>query len=310
MHEPYIRDCLEGLLMQATTFPVQLLIHDDASTDGTARVLLEYKARYPDLITVIQQSENQFSQGRMALIRRTLNDKTDGYYTAFCEGDDYWVAPDKLQRQVDFLEQNSDYAMVATDIILVDEKGGQIVDNDMLLKKRELHKPGLVFHDLLHINFINTLTVCLRSKLLISLTKEAEERDIWYAIDQWFWLNIALYHKIRLFNDITAAYRIHSSGISRDRDFIARRVHYARYDTVKKYLLINNRILLAKEEKKKLTESIAMLMLSPWLLTSQKALLLGKMLKHPGLATLIFGKIFSRGVIKLSNIFNGRRYNN
>ena len=62
-HEPYIRDAIEGFLMQKTNFPVEILIHDDASTDGTADIIREYEAKYPDIIKPIYQTENQYSKG-------------------------------------------------------------------------------------------------------------------------------------------------------------------------------------------------------------------------------------------------------
>ena len=87
--------------MQKTTFPIEIIIHDDASTDGTAKIVKEYADKYPDLIVPILQTENQYSQG----IKPSQNfvfPRARGKYIAFCEGDDYWTDPYKLQKQVDF----------------------------------------------------------------------------------------------------------------------------------------------------------------------------------------------------------------
>lgn len=109
-HAPYIRECLDGILMQKTDFAFELLIHDDASTDGTADIIREYEAKYPDIIKPIYQTENQYSKG--VKISATIQfPKAKGKYIALCEGDDYWTDPLKLQKQVDFMEANEEYSL-------------------------------------------------------------------------------------------------------------------------------------------------------------------------------------------------------
>lgn len=109
-HAQYIRQCLDGFLMQKTDFPVEILIHDDASTDGTQDIIREYEQKYPELIKPIYQAENQYSKG--VKISLTYNwPRAKGKYIATCEGDDYWTDPYKLQKQVDFLESHPDYVM-------------------------------------------------------------------------------------------------------------------------------------------------------------------------------------------------------
>ena len=103
-HEPYIRDAIEGFLMQETDFPFEIVIHDDASTDGTADIIREYEKRYPNLIKPIYQVENQYSKGGGG-ITRILNKKMRGEYVAICEGDDYWTDPRKLQIQIDEMRE-------------------------------------------------------------------------------------------------------------------------------------------------------------------------------------------------------------
>ncbi len=87
-HENYIRNAIEGFLMQKTTFPVEILIHDDASTDKTAEIVREYEKKYPQLIKPIYQTENQYSKNN-ALIGRIQRERAVGKYYATCEGDDY-----------------------------------------------------------------------------------------------------------------------------------------------------------------------------------------------------------------------------
>lgn len=112
-HEPYIRDALDGFVMQKTNFPFVAIVHDDASTDGTADIIREYAAKYPDIIKPIYETENQYSR-RDGSLSRIMNEacaKTGAKYYALCEGDDYWTDPLKLQKQVDFLEAHTDYSM-------------------------------------------------------------------------------------------------------------------------------------------------------------------------------------------------------
>lgn len=104
-HAPFIRQCLDGFIMQRTNFEFEVLIHDDASTDGTEEIIREYEAKYPGIIKPIYEKENQWVLGRRG--SKTFNyPRAKGKYIALCEGDDYWRDPLKLQKQVDFLEAN------------------------------------------------------------------------------------------------------------------------------------------------------------------------------------------------------------
>ncbi len=108
-HEPYIRDAIEGFLMQKTTFPIEILIFDDASTDGTQEIIKSYAEKDPRIKTFLQ-IENQWRKGKYGLLD-WLFPTARGKYIALCEGDDYWIDPYKLQKQVDFLEANPDCSL-------------------------------------------------------------------------------------------------------------------------------------------------------------------------------------------------------
>ena len=110
-HEPYLRDCFEGFVIQKTDFPFEILVHDDASTDKSALIISEYTEKYPSLFLPIYQKENQYSKG--VKVSDTFQyPRAKGKYIALCEGDDYWTDPMKLQKQVDFLEANPEYGLV------------------------------------------------------------------------------------------------------------------------------------------------------------------------------------------------------
>ena len=111
-HAPYIRDALEGIVCQRTDFPMEVIVHDDASTDGTADVVRDYAARYPELIRPVFQEENQYSRG-VQIIPVFCFPLVRGRYVALCEGDDRWTDPSKLQRQVEALERHPEVDICA-----------------------------------------------------------------------------------------------------------------------------------------------------------------------------------------------------
>lgn len=105
-HKSYIRQCLEGFVMQKTNFRFEAIVHDDASTDGTVDIVREFAEKYPDIIKPMIEKENQYSKGKTSFGRTMLEHYPPGKYIAECEGDDYWTDPLKLQKQVDFMEAN------------------------------------------------------------------------------------------------------------------------------------------------------------------------------------------------------------
>lgn len=128
-HERFIRQCLDGFVMQKTDFRFEAIVHDDASTDNTAAIIREYAEKYPDIIKPIYETENQYSKHDGSLTR-IMNAHTRGKYVAMCEGDDYWTDPYKLQKQVDFLESHPDYVMCSHLFDVYNERNKQLQKND------------------------------------------------------------------------------------------------------------------------------------------------------------------------------------
>ena len=102
--EAYIEDALHGFLIQRTDFPFEIIIHDDASGDNTPNILKKYKSLYPNIINLVLQSENQYSQGKKVMQIIANNAKAE--YLALCEGDDFWIESEKLQKQYDALSMS------------------------------------------------------------------------------------------------------------------------------------------------------------------------------------------------------------
>lgn len=109
-HEEYIEDAIKGFLMQKTSFPVEIIIHDDASTDNTARIVKKYADMYPEKIIPILQKENQCKL-KVNKYETFIKPIARGKYFAICEGDDYWIDENKLQKQVVFMETHPECSM-------------------------------------------------------------------------------------------------------------------------------------------------------------------------------------------------------
>lgn len=203
-HEPYIRQCLDGFVMQKTDFPFIAIVHDDASTDKTAEIIREYAEKYPAIIKPIFESENQYSK-HDGSIRRTMDCATPESvkYIAICEGDDYWIDPNKLQRQVDFLEQHSDYVLSYTYYKI--NRNGTIID-----APTRIRPSGHVFKGLILRNFIVTNTVVCRYDLYLKAKNNIRSySQSWGMGDYPLWLELSfLGGKFEYLSDATSVYRV------------------------------------------------------------------------------------------------------
>ena len=200
-HEPYIRDCLEGFLLQKANFPVEVIIHDDASTDHTADILREYYEKRPDLFHVIIERENQYSKNNPIL--EPLYEQAQGKYIAICEGDDYWTDPLKLQKQFDFLEKNKEYVMCF---------GQAITTFNKKKSKRYIEEQSktIGYKEILEKNMISTLTSFYRREVIINYlqTSLSWKHKKWAMADYPLELFVASNGKVFSFADIFGAYRI------------------------------------------------------------------------------------------------------
>ncbi|WP_310993560.1 glycosyltransferase family 2 protein [Aequorivita marina] len=119
-HEQFIGACLESLVSQKCDFNFEILIHDDASTDGTQDIIKTFQKKYPDIVKPILQTENQWSKQAGGINLRFNYPRAKGKFIALCDGDDYWIGADKLENQVRFLENNPNYSLVCGGYNLVE----------------------------------------------------------------------------------------------------------------------------------------------------------------------------------------------
>lgn len=206
-HEKYIRDTLEGFVMQKTNFKFEAIVHDDASTDNTAAIIREYAEKYPDIIKPIFETENQYSKHDGSLAR-IVNNACKGKYIALCEGDDYWIDPLKLQKQVDILEDNPNITMVYTNFFVVNESGAKISYPRYEKFKKESRSGNLFQYLLENGNFIMTLTTMFRREVIFNpiLLNSPTQLDYLYI------LVAAGMGYFRYLPDITGCYRISPNG--------------------------------------------------------------------------------------------------
>lgn len=109
-HKDFIECTLDSMLAQKTNFPFRIVLHDDASTDGTIEIIKEYEQKFPRILKVIYEEENQYNK-KDGEVTRKINELICGDYIAVCEGDDYWCDENKLQLQYDFMQNHEECSM-------------------------------------------------------------------------------------------------------------------------------------------------------------------------------------------------------
>lgn len=210
-HEPYLRQCLDGFVMQKTNFAFEAIVHDDASTDESAAIIREYAEKYPDIIKPIYETENQYSKkdGSLGKIMNAAI-HPDAKYIAYCEGDDYWIDPYKLQKQFDFMESHKDYVLCVHNKRFLYQKTG-VMKNE--------------FHSVLNKNpngFSFDLNYYCTGIWITSLLTSFIRKDAFLSVDSSKYVNfidVILFFLILkhgrgfLMPDVMSVYRVHSGGV-------------------------------------------------------------------------------------------------
>ncbi len=158
----YIAKAIESFLEQKTNFKYEIIIHDDASTDGTTDIIREYEKKYPNLIKPIYQSENQYSKGKK--VTMIAMKKARGKYIAICEGDDYWIDENKLQLQVKYMEKHPKCSLTFHNAYTLDINTGE--KYKMMKKTRRYYKylGNYDMSDMAKLDFIPTASLMFRKQ--------------------------------------------------------------------------------------------------------------------------------------------------
>lgn len=205
-HEPYIAQAIEGVLMQETDFPYELVIGEDCSTDNTRKICEEYAIRYPDKIRLFAREQNLGISRNFIETLKACN----GEYIALCEGDDYWISSNKLAAQVRFLDLNPDFSGVTHSAFLLKECG-EISQNQIIGYDRDCLYPEDILGG---INMITASHLFRNSSALSELDKIPDIFD-WVLL-----LVISDSAPIKVFHDVWSVYRIHGTGWSAKLDAI------------------------------------------------------------------------------------------
>jgi glycosyltransferase involved in cell wall biosynthesis len=201
-HEKYIKDALEGFLAQKTDFPLEIVIGEDNSTDGTKLVLQDYKIRNPELFNVHCREQNIGVVPNFSATIRACK----GKYIALCEGDDYWTDPLKLQKQVDFLEKHPECNICFHETLAV------YGDSSVEQATRTNHKGNTIFNyrDLYRNCMIQTCSVVFQNQNL----DDYLENSAGLRIGDWpLFAYLAQSGDIGFLDEVMSVYRIHDQGL-------------------------------------------------------------------------------------------------
>lgn len=202
LHAPYIRQAIESIVSQQTNFPFELVIGEDCSPDDTMAIILELQKKYPHIIRILY-SESNVGMNDNAF-RTALHCR--GEYTAFCEGDDFWLDSLKLQKEADYLNAHSDCGLCFGNLALLNNATGRMKYNTPIPGR--LLQPD--FRSLFSGNRISTCTAMVRTGLYHQwLHIQPPVAKNWLAGDLPLYLYIAaLNYKIHGNNEYYACYRV------------------------------------------------------------------------------------------------------
>ncbi len=217
-HEHYIKDALDGFIMQKTNFSFEIVISDDCSKDNTREIISAYRAKYPDLIRDVSPDKNLGSSANFIYVQQCAQ----GKYIAICEGDDYWTAPYKLQKQVDILEADETLMACCTDCSVVDKKNnilqerrGNVVKNDIegRYNLRDFFRDNHQYP---------TLTMLYRNVEKEAIAAKYAHSQNKFIGDWTLWIILLIFGDIYYLNEVTSAYRINPTSVTHTVNRVAR----------------------------------------------------------------------------------------
>lgn len=217
-HEPYIKDALEGFLLQKTAFPFEIVISDDCSKDGTHAIINDYVHKYPDLFQDMSPKHNLGLFENFTYVQEHAR----GKYIALCEGDDFWIDPYKLQKQIDILDKDSTLIACCTDCINVD-KEGKIIPNKSTSTNNKKTDKRYTLRDFFRENSqYPTLTVVYRNSHKEELFSKLRHTKNPFLADWPLWIALLTYGDMFFLNQVTAAYRNNPTSITHTANRVER----------------------------------------------------------------------------------------
>lgn len=207
-HEKYISQALDGVLAQEVNFEYEIVVGEDCSTDSNRNILLEYHKKYPHKIRLLLNEKNQ---GACENFVRTFT-ACSGDYIAYLDGDDYWTSPNKLQKQIDFLDAHPECTICFHPVKVIYDNNTEYSSVYPPAYKKTIS----TIDDLVRVNFIPSCSAVFRGRLFDAFPE-------WYftlKVGDWpLHILNAQHGDIGLIDEIMAVYRLHSGGVwSREKN--------------------------------------------------------------------------------------------
>ena len=225
----YIRRSIDSVLSQKINFNIEILIGDDASTDDTKEILLDYQKRYPDIFTLLLHEKNNGTGSNWAQLMKLVQ----GKYVALCDDDDYWHYEEKIQKQVEILEGDISVGLVHTDFRFYYPKKNRF--KEVRIKNLE---SNILFQSLFDGDYIIiTSTVVFRSELLDKYVNLDDYIKLSFPIQDWVtWMQIANHTNFYHLDISTSTYCLSEDSVTRSKDFDSLVERYDKEQLMYKYI--------------------------------------------------------------------------
>lgn len=206
-HVDYLEDAIRGFMGQVTTFPFEVIIRDDASTDGTTAIVKDYAERYPNIIRTIIEEKNQWVTGNVNnAIYDAMLSLAKGEYFALCEGDDYWICPTKLEQQVALLRANKQYTMCVAQTVMCKYKKGTLICSSLISGNDKL----LQYFDEITQTYFHTSTFLMRLDILSTVIKKYRSNIL--ICDSAIRLMLVHYGPLVFLREVVSVWRVTEKG--------------------------------------------------------------------------------------------------
>ena len=214
-HEKFLRDAIEGVLLQQVDIPIELVIAEDCSTDATLRIALDYQKRFPSIIRVLTHTNNV----GMHLNHRSAVNCCRGKFIAYCEGDDYWTVPDKLSSQISLFSDDATVGAVHSDFdrMIWSEKKATI-HNAVRSQSGFVVPEGYVLDALYLDFFVTTCTVIVRTCLVREYLQSPLASEEFFGVDWPLIAVVSSQSQVRYLPRSTAVYRV-ADGSAMNRGY-------------------------------------------------------------------------------------------